>query len=204
MSCRHPTFKKCRVQVPPPRTRCIAYALSHPCLPAEGPTMQAANFIFKSIAISTRRSYSAGECHFIRFCLGHLLVSPGYPLLPARKTTLIHFVTHLSSSVSHGTIRVYLLNKMLRSIKTSLGTPKRTHLSITISILHSIQDKLKPGQSLDPDSSMLWMAFTFHMSRSDIPFQPSIFRPSSLEITIKKSKTDPFWESAKLIIAKSN
>ena len=45
---------------------------------------------------------------------------------------------------------------------------------------------------------------TSHMSRSDITFQPSIFRPSSLEVTIKKSKTDPFPESAKLIIAKSN
>ena len=208
--------------------------------------MQVANFIFKSIATSTCRSYSAGERQFIRFCLGHRLVSPGYPLLPARETTLIHFVTHLSSSVSHGTIRVYLaavknlhvefgysldfasmplLYKTLRGIKTSLGTPKRTRLPITISILHSIHDKLKPGQSLDPDSSMLWAAFTLaffgflrcseftcsgtfditsHMSRSDITFQPSIFRPSSLEVTIKKSKTDPFRESAKLIIAKSN
>lgn len=42
------------------------------------------------------------------------------------------------------------------------------------------------------------------MSRSDISFQPTIFRPFSLEVTIKKSKTDPFQESAKLIIAKSN
>ena len=41
------------VLVPLPCTRCIAYSLSHPCLPAESLTMQAANFIFKSIATST-------------------------------------------------------------------------------------------------------------------------------------------------------
>lgn len=109
-------------------------------------------------------------------------MSSGYALLPARETTLIYFVTHLSSSVSHGTIRVYLaavknlhvefgysldftsmplLYKTLRGIKASLDTPMRTRLPITISILHSIHDKLKPGQSLDPDSSMLWAAFTW-------------------------------------------
>ena len=108
-------------------------------------------------------------------------MSPGNPLLPAREATLIHFVTPRSSSVSHGTIRVYLaavknlhvefgysldftsmplLYKTLRGIRTSLGTPKRTSLPITISILHSIHDKLKLGHSLDPDSSMLWAAFT--------------------------------------------
>jgi len=72
---------------------------------------------------------------------------------------------------------------------------------------------------------MLWAAFTLaffgflrsseftcngkfdphtHLSRADISFEPNIFGPNYLEITIKKSKTDPFRENAKLTIARSN
>lgn len=72
---------------------------------------------------------------------------------------------------------------------------------------------------------MLWAAFTLaffgflrsreftcnsrfdphtHLSRADIIFQPTICHPNFLEITIKKSKTDPFRQTAKLTIAKSD
>lgn len=72
---------------------------------------------------------------------------------------------------------------------------------------------------------MLWAAFTLaffgflrsseftcngkfdprtHLSRSDFIFNPNIFNPNFLEITIKKSKTDSFRERAKLTIARSN
>ena len=43
-----------------------------------------------------------------------------------------------------------------------------------------------------------------HISRSDISFEPNIYNPTSFTILIKKSKTDPFRETAKLTIAKSN
>ena len=208
--------------------------------------MQAAHYIFQSIASSTRRTYSSGERHFIRFCLFHKLISPQTPFLPTHKSTLIHFVTHSSNTVSYGTIKVYLaavknlhiefgcpldfssmpfLHKTLRGIKSSLGIAKRARFPITISILLQIYAKLKPFQSLDTDSSMLWAAFTLaffvflhsseftcngkfdiqsHLTKSDVRFYPNIVQPVSFEIVIKKSKTDPFRETAKLTIAKSN
>lgn len=43
-----------------------------------------------------------------------------------------------------------------------------------------------------------------HLSRADISFKPNMFSPNFLEITIKKSKTDPFRETAKITIARSN
>ena len=72
---------------------------------------------------------------------------------------------------------------------------------------------------------MLWAAFTLaffgflrsseftyngkfniqsHLTRSDVHFYPNIVQPVSFEVVIKKSKTDPFRETAKLTIAKSN
>ena len=209
-------------------------------------TKQAAQYIYQSIATSTRRTYSSGERQFIRFCLSYKLISPQNPFLPAHESTLIHFVTHLSNTVSYGTIKVYLaavrnlhlefgcpldfasmpfLYKTLRGIKSSLGISKRARYPITISILSEIYAKLKPLHSFDVDSSMLWAAFTLaffgflrsseftcngrfdfqsHLTRSDVSFEPNIFRPKYFTITIKKSKTDPFRETAKLTIAKSN
>ena len=83
--------------------------------------MQAANFIFKSIATSTRQSYSTGERQFIRFCLGHRLVSPGYPLVACPRNNFDSFCNTLSSSVSHGTIRVYLA--AVKNFMLSLAIP---------------------------------------------------------------------------------
>ena len=209
-------------------------------------TKQAAQYIFQSITTSTRRTYSSGERQFIRFCLFHKLISPHNPFLPAHESTLIHFVTHLSNSVSYGTIKVYLaavrnlhvefgcpldltsmplLYKTLRGIKSTLGLTKRVRYPITISVLYQIYAKLKPFHSSDTDSSMLWAAFTLaffvffrsseftcngpfdlqsHLTKSDISFQPKIFHPKSFVVVIKKSKTDPFRETARLTIAKSN
>ena len=118
-----------------------------------------------------------------------------------------------------------LLHKTLRGIKSHLGIAKRSRYPITVSVLHSIYKKLNPFCSLDTDSSMLWASFTLaffgflrsseftcngkfdiqiHLSRSDISFYPNIFHPTSFEIVIKKSKTDPFRETATLTIGKSN
>ena len=217
-----------------------------PTFPDQSLTAQAAHYIFNSIATSTRRTYSSGERHFIRFCLFHKLISPQNPFLPANESTLIHFITHLSNTVSYSTIKVYLaavknlhgefgctldltsmplLYKTLRGIKSHLGLSKRVRYPITISILHNIYAILKPFHSNDTDSSMLWAAFTLaffgflrsseftcngnfdaqsHLTRSDISFHPNLCNPTFFEIVIKKSKTDPFRETAKLTIAKSN
>ena len=224
----------------------MARSLPDPPFPDQCLTLQAANFIFSSIAASTRRTYSSGERQFIHSCLMHNLVSLQNPLLPTSESILIHFVTYLSKSVSYGTITVYLavvknlptefgcsldltsmslLYKTLRGIKSCLGVSKQARYPITVSVLRSIYAKLKPFHLLDVDSSMLWASFTLaffgflrsseftcncqfdiqtHLSRSDITFQPTLHSPTSFEIIIKKSKTGPFRETAKLIIAKSN
>ena len=123
------------------------------------------HFIYHSVAVTTRRTYSSGERQFIRFCLHHGLVSPRTPLLPSSEATLIHFVTHLSNTVSHATIKVYLaavknlhiefgcqldftsmplLYKTLRGIKCSQTVSKRARYPITITVLHLIYSKLQP------------------------------------------------------------
>ena len=120
---------------------------------------------------------------------------------------------------------ISLLYKTLRGIKSCLGVSQRARYSIIVSVLCSIYAKLKPFHSLDVDSSMLWASFTLaffgflrsseftcngqfdiqtHLSQSDITFEPTLHSPTPFEIVMKKSKTDPFQETAKLIIAKSN
>ena len=145
-------------------TTCIASSMPDPSFPDQSLTVQAATYIFKSIATSTRLTYSTGERHFIQFCLSHKLISPQHPFLPAHESTLIHFVTHLSNTVSYGTIKVYLaainnlhiefgcpldlsampvLHKTLRGIKLSHGTAKKARYPITSSVLHRIHSKLQ-------------------------------------------------------------
>ena len=84
-------------------------------------TMQAAHYIFQSIATSPRRTYSSGKRHFIRFCLFNNLISSANPFLPARESTSIHFVTHLANSLSYGTIKVYLA--VVNNLHIEFGCP---------------------------------------------------------------------------------
>ena len=118
-----------------------------------------------------------------------------------------------------------LLFNTLQGKKCLQSVSKRACYTFTITVLQQICSKLQPLHSQDVDPSMLWAAFTLaflrflrsikftwngkfdphtHLSRADIIFKPNIFSPYFLEITIKKSKTNPFHETAKLTIAGSN
>ena len=89
----------------------------------------------------------------------------------------------------------------------------RERRPITIDILLAFTDHLKPYQTRQLDSVMLWAAFTLaffgflrcseftynsnsdqtgQLTISDIHFQPDILQAQTLTIDIKKSKTDPF------------
>ncbi|CAH3161837.1 unnamed protein product, partial [Porites lobata] len=232
--------------VPPTRTRCIARSLSNPSFPDESLTMQAAHYIFQSIASSTRRTYSSGERHFIRFCLFHKLISPQTPFLPTSESTLIHFVTHLSNTVSYGTIKVYLA--AVKNLHVEFGCPWTS--PPCPSYTRPFEDQILPRYCqtgpvpyyyFDPPPNLCQTKtlpivghrffnvvgcfypyaffgflrsseFTYngkfniqsHLTRSDVHFYPNIVQPVSFEVVIKKSKTDPFRETAKLTIAKSN
>ena len=99
---------------------------------------------------------------------------------------MIHFATHLSNTVSYGTIKVYLaavknlhtefgfpldftsmplLYKMLRGIKCLQSIPKRTGYPITTTVLLQIYSKLQLFHSQDVDFSTLWAAFTLAFFR---------------------------------------
>ena len=120
-----------------------------------------------------------------------------------------------------------LLFKTLCDIKSSFGISKRSDLPITVSILHQIYLVLQPSRYMNTNSSMLWTTFTIaclkscfrhsseftsgvtfdaqiHLTRLEVSFCPDQLQPDYFETVVKKSKTDPFWETAKLTIAKSN
>ena len=71
----------------------------------------------------------------------HGLVSPNTPLLPSSEAALIHFTTHLSNTVSYGTIKFYLA--AVKNLHTEFGFPldfsskfdPHTHLSSSDSFL---------------------------------------------------------------------
>ena len=118
-----------------------------------------------------------------------------------------------------------LLFSTLQGIKYFQSVSKRARYTFTITVLQQIYSKLPPFHSQDVDSSILWAAFTlpffrflrsinftwngkfwssYSLIRADVNFKPNIFSPNFLEIPIKKSKTYPFHETAKLTITGSN
>lgn len=81
-------------------TRCIAK-------PAPCPIPTFFSKVQPCKLLTTIAQYIAAS-NLMRFCLFSNLISAENPFLPAQESTLIHFFTHLSSSLSYGTIKVYL------------------------------------------------------------------------------------------------
>lgn len=129
-----------------------------------------------SLAPSTRRSYRSGQNRFLEFCTAfHPSGSP----YPASESTLELFASHLSSSVTHQTIKCYLaavrslhiergmadplsnaprLELVLRGIKRSQAAripAKPARLPVTKATLLTIRASLNPSA---PDDRMLWAA----------------------------------------------
>ena len=117
------------------------------------------------------------------------------------------------------------LQNTLRGIKRTLGLARRNRHPITLFILDNFFRLLVPSYSLDIDTIMLWAAFTLaffgflrcseltcnghfdrnvHLPREDITFFPNIMNPKHMQVRIKKSKTDPFRQTALITIAKSH
>ena len=117
---------------------------------------------------------------------------PPIPLYyPSSEATLVHFVTHLSYTVSYGTFKVLpgssknlhtefglsldftsmlLLFNTLHGIKYLHSVSKQVWCTFSITVLQQIYSKLQPFHSQDVDSSMLWAAFTlafFHFIASN-------------------------------------
>ena len=143
--------------------------------------MQAAHYILQSIATPTCRTYPSGECHFMRFCLLHNLISsenalfthPGVHLNPfCHPSSQLPFLwdhqsylaavknLHIEFDCPLDLFSMSLLFKTLHGIQSSLGISKRSCLPITVWIFHQIYLVLQPSRPMDTDSSMLWAAFT--------------------------------------------
>ena len=95
----------------------------------------------------------------------HGLVGPSNPLLPASELTLMYFASHLAQTVSHETVKLYLVavqdlhwelnfplqfNKMHRLQKVLTGIKRLTpaeqldRFPITLQILHAIHTYFQP------------------------------------------------------------
>lgn len=178
------------------------------------------------MAPSTRRTYRAGIAQFLKFCSQYHL-SP----LPATPLTLRYFCAHLSTSVKHCTLKVYisalrlfhienghsdptkdmLLQYVIKGIKRSQLASVRPRLPITVDLLRDLKRALHSSSTLSfHDKRMLWAAFStgfygflrasefcapyahsFDCSRSLCLTDLSL-TPSSAQLLIKASKTDPF------------
>ena len=132
-------------------------------------TMQAAHYIFQSIATSTRRTYSSGERHFMRFCLFNNLISSENPFLPARESTLIHFVIHLANSLSYGTIKVYLA--AANKLHIEFGCPlELSSMSLLFKTLCGIKRSLGISGAIAPPPSQFQSSTKYILSYN--PFGP--------------------------------
>ena len=133
-------------------------------------------YLTNGLASSTRQVYASAQCHFLKFCSQDTPIKPSQPLLPASEQTLMHFCTHLTDSLHHSSIKVYLsavrslhidygfadpivnrlqLQRLLRGIKRHHGSdlPQRQPVTADLmSVLHKSLD------FTNPDNVMLWAA----------------------------------------------
>ena len=128
------------------------------------------------VAPSTRRTYKAGVAAFLSFCQQRRIAP-----LPASELTLRYFCTHLSSSLSAQTIKVYLAAIRLLHIENSLQDPtkdkpllhylcigiKRSKCEapgkrspVTLDLLRTIKQELRQADFPDKDKRLYWAAFT--------------------------------------------
>ncbi len=128
------------------------------------------------MAHSTRRTYQVGISSYRRFCNQFNL-----PSLPASETTLCYFCTHISQSVSHRTVMVYLsgirmlhiengladptknaplLHYLLTAIRRSSARKPLQRHHITPALLVTLKTQLHQSDLASRDRAMFWAAFT--------------------------------------------
>ena len=96
--------------------------------------------------------------HLKPFC--HPPLQPTRFLMAPSKFMAAVKILHIRFNCLQDLPSMSFLFKTLHDIKSSFGISKRSHLPITVSILHQIHLVLQPSWCVDTDSSMLWAAFT--------------------------------------------
>lgn len=190
------------------------------------------HFLVQGLAPSTRKSYTSGQRKFYNFCLQAGKLHPNGSPCPVDEWTPCLFVSFLAESIQHSSIKVYLaavrslhieqgfpdplinclrLQRVMRGIKRSQGSPAAQRFPVTDSILSLVHQALDLSSF---DHCMFWAACTLgyfgflrsaeftvpnlasfspelHLSVADVSVD-SRLSPSGMRIWIKASKTDPF------------
>ena len=155
--------------------RSPSHTSHHPCTADPGLTAKLNHLQLLGIAPSTRRTSQAGINCYQQFCtVYNLNPLPSFPL------TLRYFCIHLSSSIQHSTIKLYLsalclyyiengysypttdtlLQYVVKGIKHSQTNTPRPHLLITIHLLRDLKTALHNSSALTVHNKrMLWVTF---------------------------------------------
>ena len=157
--------------------------------------------------------------YFVATLQGHVQYQTIKLYLAAVNNFYIDHNQHVSTN------NMLQLRRILKGIKRSAGTKQRIRRPMTISILSQISASLRPSFSDDLDTVMHWAAFTLaffgflrvneftyssppaekpFLAFNDANFTPNITNPTSILLTIKQSKTDPFRQGTTLTISKSH
>ena len=117
----------------------------------------------QGLAPSTRKEYASAQRRFLHFCAQDNSLSHSGSALPASEDMLIRFCCHLTDTLHHTFIKVYLseirslhieeghpsplvgclrLQRVLRGIKRHQGSNKRQCQPITIELMHIIFQSL--------------------------------------------------------------
>lgn len=95
-------------------------------------------YMYAGLALSSRRTYSVGEWHFIHFCCMWDIRENDGSLLPTSKMTLMLFVSYLVDFRSHASIKVYLYGVRSMHIEAGFRNPLRDKLCLH-RVLHGVK-----------------------------------------------------------------
>ena len=171
----------------------------------------------QSLAPTTRATYSSGVKAFLNFTtLYNRLNHMGNPL-PASQETLMLFAAYLTYSLAPASIKIYLyavrsfhleqgfpspmdnavdLQRLMRGIKRTYGTPADARLPITPNLLRCFYQHLNLRHY---DHRLIWAAmllafFGFLRSSEVVALKVTdiALQEAALQLRIQTSKTDPF------------
>ena len=124
--------------------------------------------VFASQAQAARTAYATGMREFSRFCNTH-----GAPALPASRSTLPHFVAHLSlKGLSPNTINSYLAAMRMKHRQLGLPDPGHRNHTLTLAKCGAARAHCRPQQLREPIThGILQQLLRILKTHRDIPHQ---------------------------------
>ena len=190
-------------------------------------------FIYLGVAPSTRHTYNSGINSFLQFC-SHFSITPypassltlqffcsNLARRVSYKTIKVYLagirLAHLELGYSDPTSDEPL-RLVIRGIRRWQGESPRQRLPITINLLRTLKQQLRTSNLLLIEQRLLWAAFTmafygflrvseFTSSANDsatLRWTDIQLSSSTLTVTLRQSKTDPFRRGHVLHISSNN